>query len=59
MPPVKTVTLPEGGQHFFFNCGGNNLLAFSSGRNPLQLRQISQRLPARSRCANCSRRSAR
>jgi catechol 2,3-dioxygenase-like lactoylglutathione lyase family enzyme len=29
MPLVKTVELPEGmGQHFFFDCGGGNLLAF-------------------------------
>jgi catechol 2,3-dioxygenase-like lactoylglutathione lyase family enzyme len=28
MPLVKTVTLPDGGQHFFFDCGGGNLLAF-------------------------------
>jgi catechol 2,3-dioxygenase-like lactoylglutathione lyase family enzyme len=28
MPLVKTVALPDGGQHFFFNCGGGNLLAF-------------------------------
>ena len=28
MPLVKTITLPDGGQHFFFDCGGGNLLAF-------------------------------
>ena len=28
MPLVKTVALPDGGQHFFFDCGGSNLLAF-------------------------------
>lgn len=29
MPLVKTIELPEGlGQHFFFDCGGGNLLAF-------------------------------
>jgi catechol 2,3-dioxygenase-like lactoylglutathione lyase family enzyme len=29
MPLVKTIDLPEGmGQHFFFDCGGGNLLAF-------------------------------
>ena len=28
MPLVKTVALPDGGQHFFFNCGGGALLAF-------------------------------
>lgn len=28
MPLVKTVQLPDGGQHFFFDCGGDNLLAF-------------------------------
>ena len=28
MPLVKTVALPGGGQHFFFDCGGNTLLAF-------------------------------
>ncbi len=28
MPLVKTVQLPDGGQHFFFDCGGGNLLAF-------------------------------
>ena len=29
MPLVKTVELPAGmGQHFFFDCGGDNLLAF-------------------------------
>lgn len=28
MPLVKTVALPDGGQHFFFDCGGENLLAF-------------------------------
>ena len=28
MPLVKTVALPDGGQHFFFDCGGGSLLAF-------------------------------
>ena len=28
MPVVKTVALPDGGQHFFFDCGGGSLLAF-------------------------------
>lgn len=28
MPLVKTVALPDGGQHFFFDCGGDSLLAF-------------------------------
>lgn len=28
MPLVKTIQLPDGGQHFFFDCGGGNLLAF-------------------------------
>jgi catechol 2,3-dioxygenase-like lactoylglutathione lyase family enzyme len=28
MPLVKTVALPDGGQHFFFDCGGGNLIAF-------------------------------
>ena len=28
MPLVKTVELPGGGQHFFFDCGGDTLLAF-------------------------------
>ena len=28
MPLVKTVALPDGGQHFFFDCGGDTLLAF-------------------------------
>jgi catechol 2,3-dioxygenase-like lactoylglutathione lyase family enzyme len=28
MPLVKTVALPDGGQHFFFDCGGGTLLAF-------------------------------
>jgi catechol 2,3-dioxygenase-like lactoylglutathione lyase family enzyme len=28
MPLVKTVALPDGGQHFFFDCGGGALLAF-------------------------------
>ena len=28
MPLVKTVQLPDGGQHFFFDCGGGSLLAF-------------------------------
>jgi catechol 2,3-dioxygenase-like lactoylglutathione lyase family enzyme len=28
MPLVKTIALPDGGQHFFFDCGGGSLLAF-------------------------------
>ena len=28
MPLVKTVELPNGGQHFFFDCGGESLVAF-------------------------------
>jgi catechol 2,3-dioxygenase-like lactoylglutathione lyase family enzyme len=28
MPLVKTIQLPDGGQHFFFDCGGGNCLAF-------------------------------
>lgn len=28
MPLVKTVALGKGGQHFFFDCGGGDLLAF-------------------------------
>ncbi|HEY5070910.1 MAG TPA: VOC family protein [Caulobacteraceae bacterium] len=28
MPLVKTVMLPDGGQHFFFDCGGGAMLAF-------------------------------
>ena len=28
MPLVKTVELPGAGQHFFFDCGGGNLVAF-------------------------------
>ena len=28
MPLVKTVALPDGGQHFFFDCGGGALIAF-------------------------------
>ena len=28
MPLVKTIDLPDGGQHFFFDIGNNNLLAF-------------------------------
>jgi catechol 2,3-dioxygenase-like lactoylglutathione lyase family enzyme len=28
MPLVKTVSLPDGGQHFFFDCGGGAMLAF-------------------------------
>src|ERR1700748_1845017 len=27
MPLVKTVALPDGGQHFFFDCGGGSVLA--------------------------------
>ncbi len=28
MPLVKTVELPDGGQHFFFDCGGGSSVAF-------------------------------
>lgn len=28
MPLVKTVALPDGGQHFFFDCGGGDCVAF-------------------------------
>lgn len=28
MPLVKTIELPGGGQHFFFDCGGGNCVAF-------------------------------
>ena len=28
MPLVKTVALPDGGQHFFFDCGGGDSVAF-------------------------------
>jgi len=28
MPLVKTVELPDGGQHFFFDCGGGSMIAF-------------------------------
>ena len=28
MPLVKTVELPDGGQHFFFDCGGGANVAF-------------------------------
>ncbi|MBP7704026.1 MAG: VOC family protein [Caulobacter sp.] len=28
MPLVKTVALPDGGQHFFFDCGGGAAVAF-------------------------------
>lgn len=28
MPLVKTVMLPDGGQHFFFDCGGGSLLSW-------------------------------
>ena len=28
MPLVKTIVLPDGGQHFFFDCGGEAMLAF-------------------------------
>jgi catechol 2,3-dioxygenase-like lactoylglutathione lyase family enzyme len=28
MPLVKTVQLPTGGQHFFFDCGGGSAIAF-------------------------------
>jgi len=28
MPLVKTIELPGGGQHFFFDCGGGDCLAF-------------------------------
>ena len=28
MPLTKTIALPGGGQHFFFDCGGGDSLAF-------------------------------
>ena len=28
MPLIKTVELPDGGQHFFFDCGGGSSVAF-------------------------------
>lgn len=28
MPLFKTVALPDGGQHFFFDCGGGDAIAF-------------------------------
>lgn len=28
MPLIKTINLPDGGQHFFFDCGGGSALAF-------------------------------
>ena len=28
MPLIKTIELPDGGQHFFFDCGGGSSLAF-------------------------------
>lgn len=28
MPLIKTVQLPDGGQHFFFDCGGGSSVAF-------------------------------
>ena len=28
MPLIKTIALPGGGQHFFFDCGGGDALAF-------------------------------
>jgi len=28
MPLIKTINLPDGGQHFFFDCGGDTALAF-------------------------------
>ena len=28
MPLYKTVALPDGGQHFFFDCGGGDSVAF-------------------------------
>jgi catechol 2,3-dioxygenase-like lactoylglutathione lyase family enzyme len=28
MPLTKTIALPDGGQHFFFDCGGGDSLAF-------------------------------
>lgn len=28
MPLVKTIELPTGGQHFFFDCGGGSAIAF-------------------------------
>lgn len=37
MPLVKTVELPAGmGQHFFFDCGGGDLLAFFWSPRPLR-----------------------
>ena len=32
MPLVKTVQLPDGGQHFFFDCGGGTCWPSSGGR---------------------------
>lgn len=28
MPLIKTIDLPDGGQHFFFDCGGGSAVAF-------------------------------
>jgi catechol 2,3-dioxygenase-like lactoylglutathione lyase family enzyme len=28
MPLIKTIALPDGGQHFFFDCGGGSSVAF-------------------------------
>ena len=33
MPLVKTVALPDGGQHFFFDCGGGTMVAFFWWKN--------------------------
>mgnify|MGYP000312505887 CR=1 FL=1 len=37
MPLFKTVELPGGGQHFFFDCGGGAAVAFFWGGIPLQI----------------------
>ena len=34
MPLVKTVELPTGGQHFFFDCGGGSAVGFFLGPDP-------------------------
>ena len=44
MPLVKTVALPDGGQHFFFDCGGGNCWRSSGGRT----RRPRRRGPPRS-----------
>ena len=43
MPLVKTVALPDGGQHFFFDCGGGACLAFFCGRRRRRPRRGSLR----------------